>query len=77
MSFRKTITGINKFTFLPIFDWKKFHTPFPLMSITSVNVISQISMNGNKIDNTINEYMKSTNDSLLITMNGKNDNPVA
>ena len=33
-------------------------------------------MNGNKIDNTIIGYMKSTNDSLLITMNGKNDNPV-
>ena len=33
-------------------------------------------MNGNKIDNTINGYMKSTNDSLLMTMNGKNDTPI-
>ena len=41
------------------------------MCITSVNVISQISMNGNKIDNTINGYMKSTNDFLLITKMGK------
>lgn len=33
-------------------------------------------MNGNKLDNTINGYMESTNGSLLTTMNGKNDNPV-